>query len=379
MHRIFAESIPLTEYALSVLTSPTDHNMYAAGTISRIFQRAIDLWPNEIYDVFHYSDKLYLTVIENIDKDVVYMTLLDSLTDEKEYFTELMWYIFLALVKTSNEKNPSNQINFEHPPRKCFLSKDYYAKLPTFGNSNCKILNAINVLKQYFSLKKKDIEDFCEYVLEFIIKQAKSDHIQTVFHYQYFDLAKEIGHNEELQEISINLIKQAAKLPENAPPSSISLRSPLVISALSYLEVCATHLGEKNLKPLVVSMIDDRNTQFGLLSTVKIIKAATSSYTELEWFRHFKDLMGRLIACAWNKYHIDQPLIVSILIDISLLLSVDESSNPSYAINLKEWKRADFILSAVVEQSEKFDFDLVFPESSYDIIELNELRWGPPF
>ena len=126
-------------------------------------------------------------------------------------------------------------------------------------------------------------------------------------------------------------------------------------------------------------MIDDRNTQFGLLSTVKIIKAATSSYTELEWFRHFKDLMGRLIACAWNKYHIDQPLIVSILIDISLLLSVDESSNPSYAINLKEWKRADFILSAVVEQSEKFDFDLVFPESSYDIIELNELRWGPPF
>lgn len=378
LHRIFSESIPLTEYAFRVLTSNSDHDMYAAGTISRVFQKAIDLWPDEIYDVFHYSDKLYKMVIENIDKDVVYMTLLDSVSDEKEFFSELMWYLFQALVKTSNEKvDKSNQIIFEHPPRRCYLSKDIYSQLPTFDSCNCKILNTINILKQFFSLKKPSTDDFGQYVLDFIILQTKIDHKKVPFYYQYYDLAKSIGHNEELQEIAIESIKQASKVPENAPPSSVSLRSPLIIAALSYLEVCAKFLDEKTLESLVVSMIDKRNTQFGLLSTVQIVKSATSSNPE--WYRRFKELMEKVIACAWNKYHVDQPLIVSILIDLSILLSIDEPSNPNYADNIKEWKRTDFILSSVSEQADKFDFDLTFPESSYDIDELNEIRWGLPF
>ena len=136
-------------------------------------------------------------------------------------------------------------------------------------------------------------------------------------------------------------------------------------------------MDEKTLESLVVSMIDKRNTQFGLLSTVQIVKSATSSNPE--WYRRFKELMEKVIACAWNKYHVDQPLIVSILIDLSILLSIDEPSNPNYADNIKEWKRTDFILSSVSEQADKFDFDLTFPESSYDIDELNEIRWGLPF
>ena len=153
LHRVFAESIPLTEYALSVLTRTSDHDMYAAGTISRIFQRAIDIWPDEIYEVFHYSETLYKNVIENIDKDVVYMTILDSISDDKEFFTELIWYLFITLVKTSNEKSDaSNQLMFDHPPRRCYLSKDLYNELPSFGNNDSKILNTIIILKQYFSL-----------------------------------------------------------------------------------------------------------------------------------------------------------------------------------------------------------------------------------
>lgn len=378
LHRIFSESIPLTEYALKVLTGSSDHDMYAAGTISRIFQRAIDLWPDEIYDVFHYSDKLYPMVIENIDKDVVYMTILDSVSDEKEFFSELMWYLFLALLKTTNEKSdPAHQLMFDHPPRRCYLSKDLYSTLPSFGNNNRKILNTICVLKQYFSLNKPCTEDFGQYVLDFIILQTKVDHKKCPFYYQYYDIAKAIGHNEELKKIAIELVKNAAKLPEDAPASANTLRSPLIVSALSYLEVCAKFLDEKTLESLVVTMIDKRNTQFGLLSTVQIVKSATSANPD--WYRSFKELMEKLIACAWNLYHLDQPLLVSILIDLSILLSVDEPSNENYATNLNEWKRMDFILSSVNEQSEKFDIEMTFPESAYDLNELNKLRWGLPF
>ncbi|KAK8886324.1 hypothetical protein M9Y10_041786 [Tritrichomonas musculus] len=377
LHRVFAESIPLTEYALSVLEKFSDHDMYAAGTISRIFQRAIDIWPDEIYDVFHYSDTLYKTVIENINKDVVYMTISDSMTMEKEFFTELVWYLFISLVKTSNEKSdPSNQLIFEHPPRRCYLSKNLYNELPSFGNSDSKILNAILIIKQYFSLNFPCTDDFGEYVLKYIVLQAKSTNPNIKFYYQYYDIAKNIGYCDELQEIVIDIVKKASNVTENTPAVP-SLRSPLLISALSYLEVCAKHFDEKTLLSLVATLLDDKNTQFGLLSMVQIVKEATSMNPE--WIRDFKETMSQLIACAWNKYHLNNPLIVSILVDLSILLAVEEKSNPSYQTNIQEWKRPEFILSSVNQQANIFDPSITFPDSAYNIDELNKLRWGLPF
>lgn len=381
LNRVFSESIPLTEYAFQSVSKDDDQSLYASGTISRIFTNSLDHWPEEIYDVFHYSDTLYLILINNFHKSSVYRTIVESLEAASEVAGEFTWFLFLALVKTQNEasnnQNQSKTEKFDHPPRCCFLSKDIYPQLTPFP-TDVHISNSIKFIKEYFELKKPNQEDFAENVFTFIMKQinAKVD-FDKIYFPLYIELAKSLGYNSEFQQLMINLIKQAASLPYE-DTSCCSLSSSLITAAISYLEICTDHLDKQTSCSLIATLIDKRISQFGLLSMVTIANKIV--LTQPTWVQEFRNLVCKLIACSWNLYHADKPLLVSILFDLSIKLQVEkETGSKQFEGAITAWKKPDFLLSSVNVNEPILNTGFSYESSVYDINQLNSLRWGQPF
>ncbi|OHT05561.1 hypothetical protein TRFO_26628 [Tritrichomonas foetus] len=355
LHRVFADSIPLTEYAFSPLVKNDDHSAYAAGTISRILSRALDSWPDEIYDVFHLSNNLYKIVIDNIDKSVVYTTI-SGIVSEANLIYELMWYLFKALAGPAFN---------EHAPRCCYLSKDIPDLKPL--DNDRKILNAINLLKQFFALNKPILEDFAEYVLNYIGSIFESPSSNKKLFHQYFELAKSAGYNEKLHQIAIEKVKEAAK--------NGSINSPIVVSCVSYLEICARQMDEITAESLIATLLDRNTNQFTLLSVVIIAKNVMIESSS--WIGSFKDTMKNIIRCTWNHFN-DNLLLLSILLDLTNSLHLDDLNSSEYAANLKEWNRPELVLYTA-DSEQQFNAEYKFPETSYDINQMNKLRWGNPY
>ena len=356
LHRVFADSIPLTEYAFTPLSKNDDKSGYAAGTISRMLSRALDTWSDEIYDIFHYSDMLYKIVIENIDKSVVYMTLC-GIISEANFLFELMWYLFKALAGKDYNK---------HPPRCCYLSKDIPDLKPL--DNEAKKLNAISILKQFFGQNKPKTEDFAELILDFVVSVAQNQSDTNKFYYQYFDLAKNAGFDARLQDIAINNIKTAA--------ANGQLNSPLIVTSASYLEICARYFDEITAESIIATLLDKTVNQNTLLSVV--IMAKNITIESPSWVGQFKDKLKQIFMCAWNHFN-DQPLITSIIFDMTITLHLEDLNDKNYENDLKDWKKPDFLLSSAPNTELLFNLNFKFPETSYNIEEINKLRWGDKF
>lgn len=99
LHRFFAVSIDVIQYAFrSLETKYTKNGCFAAGTISEIFSRAMDLWPRDIHNVFKESDNLYNSIISNIEQSFIYYSFKDLIKLDTHPLELFIWCLFISVV-----------------------------------------------------------------------------------------------------------------------------------------------------------------------------------------------------------------------------------------------------------------------------------------
>ena len=96
LHRALAESITLTDFALSVLDDKSDSSRFGLGVISRILAKVFELWPDDMYEIFRLSTVLYPKIVANIDLLCVFhcaQTLVSALHGDAWLFVWRCWLI----------------------------------------------------------------------------------------------------------------------------------------------------------------------------------------------------------------------------------------------------------------------------------------------
>lgn len=98
LHRVFADSIPLTEYAISILNQGGEIANYSFGIISRLLSRAFSLWPEDMSDVFRLSSMIYPTLIRKMDMPCVYYMMQDLLTEVHRGTAIFVFHAFMSII-----------------------------------------------------------------------------------------------------------------------------------------------------------------------------------------------------------------------------------------------------------------------------------------
>ena len=96
LHRALAESITLTDYAITVLNDRRDVARFSVGVISRIVAKAFDLWPDDMCEIFRLSKHLYPNIVQNIDRLCVFhcaQTLVTVLHGDAWLFVWRCWLV----------------------------------------------------------------------------------------------------------------------------------------------------------------------------------------------------------------------------------------------------------------------------------------------
>jgi hypothetical protein len=248
-HQLFADDQLLTESVISILNDTNSPLAgYAEGVVSRLLSRAMDLWSDELSDIFRLSKTIYPTAIRHLTNSVVFQFVLDAMAESHPGIVIFLWNCFIAVRGRKAEPIPKSK-----RPKLVYSTRDVTIDFdisPALRNS------IILILKNYFETSKnKDKE----------LGQAILDHISVLpeeeFTEKWYDLAKAIGPS---REIALRAYRVCC---------TQSSEVKLCERALGYLAVGAEVLNLQRVeKVLLCTMIDDRITNIGYIGWLNIIK-----------------------------------------------------------------------------------------------------------
>ncbi|OHS96781.1 hypothetical protein TRFO_36967 [Tritrichomonas foetus] len=346
LHRVFADSISLTEHAMTVLEDLQNPKYsYAAGTMSRIVSRAIDTWPIEVHQVIEHSEKAYPLLIKNIDQSCVFSTVIEQVND-KYPISQFIWYLFRAL---SDVK--------DHPPRVCYLSKNI--DVPKLTKKS-QILNAIIILTQYFKLKLPRLTDFHKIVFDYILADVEK-------HNEYpelFQIAAAIGQNDSLQNLVVGYLRNAIEKGET--------QKRQVIFWVEYLAVCTKKLDQETVVILLASLLDQSTPEFALIALEELIGNYLNDHPDKK--QPFQEKVAPILCFVWDVFNTTNMSMISHVMDLAKKINISEAISEEkmpifFSKNLNDWK------DEFAEQT-FFTADERFGSEFYDADEINGLRWN---
>ena len=99
LHRALTDSVELAETIFESIDQTDIYKQYTMGMFSRIISRAIDCWPEEIWNVFWNTEGALVKVIKNLDSTCIYKSIIDLFVQKQHpHISVLMWYIFLSFI-----------------------------------------------------------------------------------------------------------------------------------------------------------------------------------------------------------------------------------------------------------------------------------------
>ena len=279
LNRFFADDLVVAENAIvKTLEEPNPTAGFAAGTISRIINRSLDTWPDECGELCRVSDTIYVTVIKHINAPVVYQLLVDLMNDNHRYDIGIfMWHCFLALLK-------KNSAQVGRKPRAAYQERDIEF---SFELSNQHKLNIVELLRQYFDMRKGGESDFDEIVASSIADLSADDFLSEMW-----ILAKSLKPSEKLALRAYNDVLKSTDLL-------------LVERALAYLTVCYDVLPLKKLESVILKvMLRSDICNLGMIEWLRVVKN-TAEKAEEKVRAQFKNEMTHIIGHLWTRIEYD--------------------------------------------------------------------------
>ncbi|OHT07347.1 hypothetical protein TRFO_24535 [Tritrichomonas foetus] len=351
LHRLFADSIDLSEYALRCLTSDGDEMQYAMGTFSRIISRGFDNWPHEMWQVLRYTNGAINTIISNIDKSCISQAISDLFsTKHYPWICQFMWLLFLAFVSP----NKANEYKKDRPRFILFSDIDesdvrIESLHQNFTNEHKQSAEALFI--QFFSADIDYLEEFHSQFFDYVATEEKE------FTPRLFKIVRQIGPNEKVKDRALNLIKEAAK--------SQKFDTQTVSYCSEYLSVCSTILDMNTSLNIIFTLINTNSHQFTLFSMLQFVQRIEED--KPNWLQEFQNLMISFVAYSWNNNvsNEDAPMLIDILLSIGKTLKVDLSKWKEFGNNIKSWGATSFI-ETKDDRIYCIDYDFRFDQDFYD-------------
>lgn len=301
LHRVLADSVELSQLAFESVDQADRYKAYAMGVFSRILSRAIDQWPEEIWQVFWNTEGGLEKVIKNLDSTCIYQSILDCFMQKQHpHISNLMWYIFISFIpqekaKKYLEKPPSFTIFIQ--PIDLQNDKDLFDKLHNSLKKYHK-LNIISLLIEYFKCSLDKITEFHEIVFDYIAsateEEMNGDEEGTKYEIypRLFEVAKIIGPDERVINKALEIIK------DNTDLSLLKVQY-----SAQYLSVCTEKLDEKTTNQIIDKLLKKESQQFTILAVLKLISYAIED--EPNWINKFKkETMAKIIK-LWKEISTD--------------------------------------------------------------------------
>ncbi|KAH0791953.1 hypothetical protein GPJ56_004137 [Histomonas meleagridis] len=345
LHRVFCDSIPLTESILSSLESNTPAASYGIGSILRILMRAIDLWPEDVASVFRYSATAYRYLVKNICKICVFQSCSDLLPAHAATIhpnvIHFIWVLFLSLAGESFvQKHVTHNIEtfyLEDIPTYYEFSSFKDEEGDNFErNNHYRILHSIHLLRLFFAVGHVRIGGFQEYVCEYVSELSVEQFIPEIF-----DMMHEICPHELTKQRSMEII---LKHSNDTTPASLRL----IDSACSYLTICDNMISVDEVMQLVVCVgVSPILTQFSRNMILNIVK-------KMKFENEIKEKLKTIITYTWNmSMDRDCGLMKGVSLDMAKELELEWSTFEEFDKILKFWAIDDFCEN---EEAPKMEF-----------------------
>lgn len=326
LHRLFADNLVITEYAVNILEYPSDHGNFGVGIISRILSRAFDLWPDDMSEVFRISKTIYKSLISHMDNVCIFHSVQDMITDSHKGLWLFMWYCFLALAGEDEHKYSLT--------RRAALIQDDVRVDPKIITPLHRD-HIINLLRLFFKLKLNCELEFADNVTRYIIDQNEMTSL-------LYSLALTLPPNEIIMKRAVNEIIHCT-----------DFKSPIIEQSLHYITKAIKMLSVEiiiGVTYIIISHHDSSNFVMNALQDLIEIVFQTLSENDKAIS---KSNLKKIIMLEYNKLNEDDdPMHFAFLISISkICCSTDQKDD-------EMWDK--FITTVVDPWLNNCDYDVDF-------------------
>ena len=302
LHRLFADNLTLTEFAMSLVESKTSHANFSIGIMSRIISRAFDLWPDDMSEIFRISETIYLLIIKHFDNECLFHTVQDLITDSHKSVWLLIWHLFRFL---AGEKEG----NYRLKHRKALI--DNNIKVDQSYMTEAHKNHILDILRNFFKLRLSEESEFAENVTQYIIDQG-------VVTAQLLSVALSLYPNEKILNYAISCIMNCTDFSE------LVLCRALQYVAFSYKFASSNDIG----KIFFLILMQNDPSNFVLISLKAVLRSLVNDPEKLKLV---SDDIKEIIMVKFNRTKEDSnPLLFSFLIAFSTMLSKDESNDSQW-------------------------------------------------
>ncbi|OHT16133.1 hypothetical protein TRFO_13461 [Tritrichomonas foetus] len=245
LHRLFADYLQITEYAISILESDMDHANFSVGIISRVVSRAFDLWPDDMSEIFRISKTLYKTLITHIDNICVYHSVQDMITDTHKGLWLFIWHCFRTLVGSEHEHE------YQLIRRSALIDDSW--KIDQSLITDLHRDHIINVLRLFFKLKLNCEETFAENVTRYILNQSEMTAL-------LYSLALSLHPNEIIMKRAVNEIKTRNDFAD-----------PIIEKSLNYITFALSMVSNETLVDVISTVLLHENSSNLVLNALKTL------------------------------------------------------------------------------------------------------------
>ncbi|KAK8834665.1 hypothetical protein M9Y10_039210 [Tritrichomonas musculus] len=321
LHRVFADSVDIASTALSPIGKSEPEKQYAVGVYSRIISRAIDQWPEEIWQVFWNTEGAVEKIIKNLDSSCIYQSILDCFVQKHHpHISTLLWYIFISFIPEEMALKCINEM-----PSFCqFIPNvedftDYNKHFANFHKSLTKMhkLNIVSLFIEFFKCSFDKIEEFQEQVFDYVACANENDlneielrknnqgeeEVTIEIYPRLFEIAKIIGPNQKVMDKCLSILRE-----------SNDLTSLKVQYAGQYLSVCSTEMDRKTTEEVINKLLTPESKQFTMTAALKLISyviedslTSNKKYwsTNKEELNSFRDGIRAKVIELWEKHSKD--------------------------------------------------------------------------
>lgn len=320
LHRVFADNLLLTEYAISVIDCTNEnYNCYAVGIIFRLISRAFELWYDDMSEIFRLSDTIYRTIIIHFNNFCVFHSIKEIVKSSSKNIWLFMWYLFIALVGKDKDQYSL--------PRKKAIIKDITID-PALITKEHRT-NILIILKSFLRLKLPQYEDFVVNLEKYVATKELDAEL--------INFAISFPENEEITKRVLEIISKTK-----------DYSSTIIQKSLEYLTYSEKFVSVETTIKLIVSMIlNETTSNIALHFLSELLKCKLKDF-KLEEIEELKQILGYL----FNKFKDDNiSMHLFYVYNISSIINAKESEEG-------QWK--DYIKFVVKNIKQDMDIDESF-------------------
>jgi hypothetical protein len=277
LHHLFARDLALTDAAIAVLDDDTPTSRYAIGIISQLLSRAVDLWADELTDVFRLSKKIPVVVIRHLNEAVVLQFVSDLTTDSHHRIPTLTWHCFRALPH-------SLDVPKRRRPRAVYSELDCEE---SFDLTPAHIANISTLLKNHFEFVKGKDKEFEELVIEYI-EELPDDAVIP----QLYELARTLRPSNRIGGRAYRTCLAGSVTPE------------LFEAALAYLSTSATLFPLLCFEALLLKLLRDLRTSNLVMAQWLIIVQMLAKAPDTK--AQLANDMQSMLSYVWTEFEGDE-------------------------------------------------------------------------